>query len=96
MPWDPHWPTTPSDLHSAYMTATGQKILTDALALPELERRELAEALFDSLAADEAASERAWAEEIKRRVDQVRRGEVELESWEQVKQAGREALARHS
>lgn len=80
------------------MTAIGQKLLSDALALPEPERREFAEALLDSLTAGEAQaveSEQAWAEELQRRVAQVRRGEVELVSWEQVKQAGRESLLRY-
>ena len=77
------------------MTEAARTILDQALSLADEERLRLAEALFDSLSADaQEEIDRAWREEILRRMDQVRRGEVELESWEDVRRAGREALAR--
>lgn len=75
------------------MTASAQKILEEALALPDNERRMVAEVLMDSLVREEDIGT-AWREEILRRVEQVRRGEVELESWDEVRRLGRDALAR--
>lgn len=77
------------------MTAEAKKIFEQALALPEQERVALIDALADSIVGDEQAEvDEAWRVEILRRVEQVRRGEVVLESWEDVRRAGREALAR--
>lgn len=77
------------------MTAAAKKILEDALALPERERATLLEALAESLVGDEQAEiDEAWRVQILQRVEQVRKGEVTLEPWEDVRRAGREALAR--
>ncbi|NVB41809.1 addiction module protein [Pseudenhygromyxa sp. WMMC2535] len=77
------------------MTEAARKVFDDALALPERDRLELAEALFDSLSAkDQAKIDEAWRTEILRRMEQVRNGEVQLESWEEVRQAGRDTLAQ--
>ena len=77
------------------MTDAARSIFDQALSLADEERLRLAEALFDSLSADaQEQIDRAWREEVLRRMGQVRRGEVELESWEDVRRAGREALAR--
>ncbi len=77
------------------MTAEAKKIFEQALALPEQERVALIDALADSIVGDEQAEvDEAWRVEILRRVEQVRRGEVVLESLEDVRRAGREALAR--
>jgi putative addiction module component (TIGR02574 family) len=55
----------------------------------------LIDALTDSLQSEEQAEiEEAWRVEILRRVEEVRTGEVTLESWEDVRRACREALAR--
>ena len=57
--------------------------------------RTILEVRFDSLSIDaQEQIDRAWREEVLHRMGQVRRGEVELESWEDVRRAGREALAR--
>ena len=57
--------------------------------------RTILEVRFDSLSIDaQEQIDRAWWEEVLRRMGQVRRGGVELESWEDVRRAGREALAR--
>lgn len=77
------------------VTEAARKIFDEALALPERERLALAEALLDSLSAeDQAEIDEAWRTEILRRMEQVRTGEVRLESSEEVRRAGREALAR--
>jgi hypothetical protein len=73
------------------VTSTAKKILDEALALPDDERRIAAEVLMDSLVSQDEV-DAAWREEIIRRVEQVRRGEVELESWDEVRRLGREAL----
>ena len=77
------------------MTAEAKKVFEQALALPEEERVALIDALADSIVGSEQAGiDEAWRSEILRRVEQVRNGEVVLESWEDVRQAGREALPR--
>lgn len=77
------------------VTDASRSIFDQALSLADEERLRLAEALFDSLCADaQEQIDRAWRDELSRRMGQVRRGEVELESWEDVRRAGREALAR--
>ena len=77
------------------MTDAARTILDQALSLADDERLRLAEALFDSVPADaQERSDEAWREELLRRMGEVRRGEVELESWEDVRRAGRSALVR--
>jgi putative addiction module component (TIGR02574 family) len=77
------------------VTAEAKRIFEQALALSERERVALIDALADSIVGDgQAAVDEAWRVEILRRIEQVRGGEVVLESWEDVRQAGREALAR--
>ena len=75
------------------MTSIAKKILDEALALPDDQRRLVTEVLMDSLA-DQDKVDAVWRDEILRRVEQVRRGEVELENWDDVRQLGREALVR--
>jgi putative addiction module component (TIGR02574 family) len=81
--------------YTPFVTSTAKKILDDALALPQAERRLLAEALLESTA-DESEHELdpAWREEVLRRIEQVRRGEVEPEPWSEVRRQIRAALAR--
>lgn len=77
------------------MTADAQRILEEALALPEDERRVVAEVLYGSLEHDAGAQHHAaWREEILRRIEQVRAGEVTLASWDDARAKGREALSR--
>lgn len=79
------------------MIDVARTILDQALSLPDEERLRLAEALLDSLPVDTHAQiDRPWREEILRRMAEVRRGEVELESWEDVRRAGRQATAWNS
>jgi putative addiction module component (TIGR02574 family) len=77
------------------VTAEAKKILQDALTLPDEERLMVAEELFHSVdEATHAEVDDALRSEILRRVQQVRNGEVELVSWDTVREQGREALAR--
>lgn len=77
------------------MTSAAKKILHEALALPEEDRRRLGELLLDSVAQEPAEDvEQAWRDEVLRRVEQVRSGEVTLESWSDVKKRIDAALGR--
>jgi len=60
-----------------------EQIEAEALSLPLRERARLAEALIASLDED-AEIERAWAEEIARRVKEVEDGSAELVPAEEV------------
>ena len=89
------WHLRPTPRKLGPVTDAARSLLNQALSLADEERLRLAEALFDSLSADaQEQIDRAWREEVLRRMSEVRRGEVELESWEDVRRAGREALAR--
>lgn len=60
------------------MTDAAEKILQDALALPDEERRRVAELLLDSVATDTTEEiEAAWVSEAVRRAGELERGEVE-------------------
>ena len=72
-----------------------RKILDEALALPEEDRRRLGELLLDSVSPEPSAEvERAWRDEVLRRVEQVRAGELTPEPWSEVKKRIDEALGR--
>lgn len=60
-----------------------QQIESEALSLPADERARLAEALIESLDEDERI-ERAWAEEVERRAEDLRTGRVKGVSHEEV------------
>lgn len=60
------------------VTVGAKKILEDALALPNDERRRIAELLFDSISTESTERiEAAWVEEAVRRADPLERREVE-------------------
>ena len=60
------------------MSSTAQKVLKEALALPEDDRRRVAEMILDSMPAEAALEiEQAWAEEASRRAGALERGETE-------------------
>ena len=60
------------------MTSTAEKVLEEALALPEAERRIVAERLLDTVLGDDReAVAQAWADEAIRRAGALERGEVE-------------------
>ena len=67
------------------MTAAAKKTLADALALPDDERRRIAELLLDSVSTDSAEEiEASWVAEAVRRADELERGEVEALDGESV------------
>jgi putative addiction module component (TIGR02574 family) len=68
-------------------------ILKKALALPPEARAAIADSLVESLGpiADNGETEEAWAQEIKRRVEGIDSGKVQLIPYEEVR---RRLLAR--
>lgn len=67
------------------MTSAAQKILEDALSLPQDERESLANALITSLGRTPAEVEQAWAAEVVRRLEREARGETEAIPWDEAK-----------
>jgi putative addiction module component (TIGR02574 family) len=68
------------------MNARVDHLIDEALALPPEERSAVALALLDSLGGeDEAAVSQAWADEIRRRKQDLRSGTARAVAWEQAK-----------
>jgi len=68
------------------MTNTTQRLLDEALDLPDNERAELAARLIESLdAADEDDVDAAWAAEIERRCAALDSGEAVASDWSEVR-----------
>jgi len=69
------------------MSPSAADLLKQALALGESDRATLAGALIESLetTVDEGADE-AWAEEIRRRVEELDAGAVETVAWSEVRE----------
>jgi putative addiction module component (TIGR02574 family) len=70
------------------MAPNAEKLLQEALSLPEDARVDLAEALLQSVEhepADEGA-DAAWSAEAKRRLDEVRSGAVKPVRWEEAEE----------
>ncbi len=68
------------------MPREAAEVLRDALALPVEARAALVDTLIDSLDPTvEAGAEEAWRLEIRRRLDEIDRGAVELIPWEEVR-----------
>ena len=58
-----------------YMTATTERVLNDALALPPIERAELIQRLFQNFdASGNKHIDTAWAEEIESRIEAYDKG----------------------
>jgi len=78
------------------MTKATQAVLADALRLGPTERAELATELLASLDGPaDADAESTWAVEIRRRIEAIDAGTVELEPWDDVKRRiERELLGR--
>ncbi len=74
------------------MSSPAERIIDEALALPNEERRTVVERLTQSLVDDDAVDP-AWRDEILRRLATLRDGSATLESWDEVRRRGREALA---
>lgn len=69
------------------------RVLEDALALPVDDRARVAHELLRSLEQEDPDAVAAWTDEIRRRIDEVEAGTVELDDWETVK-ARLEAASR--
>jgi putative addiction module component (TIGR02574 family) len=70
------------------MNAKTQEVLQAALSLPESDRAEIAASLIHSLDTEtDADADAAWAEEIRRRLDAIDKGEVQLVPWDDVMRA---------
>ncbi len=68
------------------MIANTEQIVAAALALPEDDRLELVDRLIESLdGPPDDDVERAWADEIARRLEEVRSGKVVTVPWEEVR-----------
>ena len=68
------------------MIANTEQIVAAALALPEDDRLELIDRLIESLdGPPDDDVERAWADEIARRLEEVRSGKVVTVPWEVVR-----------
>jgi len=68
------------------MTGKAKKILEEALTLPSDERADVAATLLDSLDEPENDEvERAWAEEIQRRIQEVESGAVKTIPWSEAR-----------
>lgn len=75
------------------MTHKAESLLREALELSESERAEIAGRLLESIEPEpDAEVEAAWAAEIDRRVRSIDAGEVELISWEKVRDQLRSRL----
>jgi putative addiction module component (TIGR02574 family) len=71
---------------------TYESVLSAATQLPEGDRLRLIDALWDTIPADaELPLSEEWLAEIKRRLDQLDRGEAKTYSWSEVRDA---ALAK--
>jgi putative addiction module component (TIGR02574 family) len=73
--------------YNEFMTQQALELLQKALTLPEEERTALVRSLIESLeeVADQGA-ERAWDDEIARRIADLDSGRAQTVSWEEVRQ----------
>jgi putative addiction module component (TIGR02574 family) len=72
--------------YNAFMTQQALELLQKALTLPEEDRTALIRSLIESL--DEVADgnvERAWDEEIGKRIAELDSGKAKTVSWEEVR-----------
>jgi len=68
------------------MSPKAEKILEEALELPDSARADLAAALLESLDQDvDEDVEAAWSEEISRRIQEVESGAVKPIPWEEAR-----------
>ena len=68
------------------MNATTNEVLNSALALPELERAYIVDALLESLQGRETeVLHPGWTEELRRRSEALASGEDKAISWSEVK-----------
>jgi putative addiction module component (TIGR02574 family) len=75
------------------MDTHAEQILQSALSLPPDDRVEIAESLIQSLDEERAAEiEAAWAEEIKRRLESIDKGQAQFIPADEVMRSMRERL----
>jgi putative addiction module component (TIGR02574 family) len=67
------------------------ELLKQALDLDATDRARIAQQLIASLEADEPGAEELWRAEIRRRLDTIEDGSVQLEEWDEVRQRLRRA-----
>lgn len=75
------------------MSEAATKLLEQLLQLPEAERQEIADRLWDSLG-DDLADDPEFQAELQRRLDSVANGNAELIPWEQAREDMRAELER--
>jgi putative addiction module component (TIGR02574 family) len=75
------------------MSTQAEQILQSALGLPADERVDIAESLMLSVDEEKGAEiDAAWAAEIKRRIESIDKGEVQLIPWDEALRSMRERL----
>lgn len=74
------------------MTSAAAKILEEALALPDDDRRKLVEALNRSLEANVGELSSEWRHEVARRLESVESGEVSPVPWDEAEARIRRVL----
>jgi putative addiction module component (TIGR02574 family) len=75
------------------MDTQAEQILQTALRLPVDDRAEIAESLIQSIDEERAAEiEAAWAEEIRRRIEEIDNGQAQMVPWDEVIRSMRERL----
>lgn len=75
------------------MTSNAERILKEALALSTEERASIAVKLLESVPDEDPATVAvAWREEIADRIDELERGDVDAESWDEVQRKTRALL----
>ncbi|XYI03224.1 addiction module protein [Sorangium sp. So ce1128] len=68
------------------MTLPAEELLDEAMKLPESERRVLALRLLESVGDDSPEDiERAWVEEARKRLDDVRSGRSQPVPWDEAR-----------
>jgi putative addiction module component (TIGR02574 family) len=67
------------------MAISPKELFEQSLALEERERADLASWILESLEPVDADAESAWAEEIKRRMEELESGGVTTVPWEELR-----------
>jgi len=67
------------------MSQRADRLFEDAQALPAEERAVLALQLLDSVGEPEAEIERAWRDEVRRRLDDIDAGRTKLATWDEAR-----------
>jgi putative addiction module component (TIGR02574 family) len=74
------------------MSLAAERVLDDALGLPDEDRLELVEALIVSLQPpDRPPFDESWREVIRRRCAELRSGQVVAVPWAEIKREARDA-----